>query len=82
MRENDKSKHLEEVAKQHGMTVEEFKAKSCLKFNENGSHSMEGHTKEMFSKEYSAQEIKELAVQHKMSVEDMQKHIDIMKQHH
>ena len=73
---------IEEIAKQHNMTVEEFTKKSGLKFNEDGSHSLEGHTMEMFRKEYSQEELKELAKQHDMSVEDMQKHIDIMKKHH
>ena len=82
MCEKDKMTHFEGMAKKHGMTVEEFKAKSGLKFNEDGSHSMKGHTMEMLSKEYSEQELKELAEQHKMSVDDMKKHIDIMKQHH
>ena len=82
MCKNDKSKHLEEVAKQHGMTVEKFKEKSGLKFNEDGSHSMEGHGKEMLMKDYSEEEMKKLAEQHKMSVDDMKKHLDIMKQHH
>ena len=44
---------IEEIAKQHNMTVEEFTKKSGLKFNEDGSHSMEGHTLEMFSKKYT-----------------------------
>lgn len=36
----------------------------------------------LFSKNYSEAELKDLAEQHNMVVKDMQKHIDSMKQHH
>jgi hypothetical protein len=82
MNSNEKNTDIEKMAKDHGMTVDEFKEKSGLKFAEDGSHSTEGHTAEMFSKDYSEDELKELAKQHDMSVEDLKKHIDAMKQHH
>jgi len=74
--------NLQNMAKEHGMTVEEFTKKSGLKFNEDGSHSMDGHSEEMLLKEYTEVEMKDLAAQHSMSVEDMQKHISYMKQYH
>jgi len=81
MSSTNHSAEFEKMAKQHGMTTEEFASKSGLKINTDGSHSLQGHSHEMFTKEYSEAEIKELAEHHKMSEKDMQKHIVMMRAH-
>ncbi len=82
MSDHEHGADLQRLAKEHGMSVEEFAQKSGVRFNEDGSHSLEGHTVEMMKKEYTEAELKDLAVQHGMSVDDIQKHIQFMKQHH
>ncbi len=78
---NEQNPDLEKMAKDHNMSVEEFKTKSGLIFEKDGSHYIDAHTPEMISKKYSDAEIKDLAKQHDMSVEDMKKHIDFLKNH-
>ena len=61
MSNHENGAELEKMAKEHEMSVDEFTKKSGLKFNEDGSHSLDGHTQDMFSKDYTEAELKDLA---------------------
>jgi len=82
MCEKNKTAHLEEIAKKHGMSVKDFQEKIGLKINPDGSHSFNDHTMEMLSKEYSDEELTELAKQHNLTLAEMKEHIEIIKNHH
>lgn len=82
MCKKDNSDHLRQIAKEHSMSVEEFKEKIGLEINQDGSHSLKGHTMDMFLKEYSDEELSNLAKKHNLSLTDMKEHIRVMKEHH